>query len=254
MAALLVSALHAGHREAGDLTTYSTQVVPLVIVGEGWSQRVVLQNVDAKESAVGTLSFYTKDGAPWTVNLGDKGRSNTFLINLLPGQSAIYETVVEQGAQQLGWALISLGSSGSGDLFGQVIFRKQTVGSPDFMCSHILAAHGFDRVSLFFDNTGGKYTGTGIVLSSLCNLSSCSPEPLQVTVKDLNGGTIAKRIITQKRGALYWMSLGADFPETANRTGVFVVELSSSSAAYISGFSLQFAPNGAFTAITPYEE
>ncbi len=42
-------------RNVGTLTTNSTQVVPLVIIGEGWSQKIILSNVDKTDSAVGTI-------------------------------------------------------------------------------------------------------------------------------------------------------------------------------------------------------
>ena len=49
------------------------------------------------------------------------------------------------------------------------------------------------------------------------------------------------------------MNLGIDFPETNGRMGVFVVEPVTQFSTTLTGFTLQFAPNGAFTAITPFE-
>ena len=37
-------------------------------------------------------------------------------------------------------------------------------------------------------------------------------------------------------------------------TGTFVVEVVQAFSTNLTGFSLQFAPNGAFTAITPLED
>jgi len=92
------------------------------------------------------------------------------LFNLSPGQTAIYETLVDNAPQRLGWALIEETSAGVGDMLGQTVFRKQNVGSPDFMTSHLLDFPGFERMSVFFDNTEGKYTGMGILTSDLCIL------------------------------------------------------------------------------------
>jgi len=90
------------------------------------------------------------------------------LFNLSPGQTAIYETLVDNAPQRLGWALIEETSAGVGDMLGQTVSRKQNVGSPDFMTSHLLDFPGFERMSVFFDNTEGKYTGMGILTSDLC--------------------------------------------------------------------------------------
>jgi hypothetical protein len=87
----------------------------MVIDGEGWSQQIILSNVDTPDgddtldritevTATGTLSFYTKDGQPWVVELKDRGKNSTFSVNLLPGQTAVYETVVHNYQQVLGWA------------------------------------------------------------------------------------------------------------------------------------------------------
>lgn len=75
-----------------------------------------------------------------------------------------------------------------------------------------------------------------------------------VTVRDLAGNTISQKTINQKPGVLYWMNLGVDFPETVGRLGTFTVESVQSFSTNLTGFSLQFAPNGAFTAITPFED
>jgi hypothetical protein len=236
-----------------SLTTYFTQIVPLVIVGEGWSQRVVFLNVDTTRPVIGTLQFYTKDGEPWQVQTKDQGTASTFLVNLQPGQTAMFETVVKTGGQQLGWARLDLTTQGLGDVFGQTIFHKQTPGLPDFMCSMVLGGQGYSKLSVFFDNTGGKFTGMGILSSDLCTFSPCQPFQLNVTVKGLDGGVISQRAITQNLGALYWMNLGVDFPETVGRIGTFTVEVAQQYSTTLTGFSLQFAGN-AFTVITPFEQ
>lgn len=242
------------HPMVSSLTTFYKQFVPLVIVGEEWTQRIVLLNVDTKLPAIGTLVFYTKDGEPWQVQMKDQGTDSTFLVNLQPGQTAIFDTVVKTSSQELGWAALELTSQGLGDVFGQTIFRKQTPGLPDFMCSMVLGGEGFEKLSAFFDNTGGNYTGMGVLSSDICSFGTCPPSQFTVTVKGLDGKTISKKTISQNRGALYWMNLAEDFPETAGRTGTFTVELVEKYSTTLNGFSLQFAPNGAFTVITPFEQ
>jgi len=224
----------------------------LVVVGDGWGQRLVFLNVDTKLPVVGTLQFFTKEGQPWQVQMKDQGTASIFLINLQPGQSALFDTVVKTSPQQLGWAELDLTSSGLGDVYGQTIFRKQTPGSPDFMCSMVLGGLGFAKISAFFDNTGGNYTGMGILSAEIC--AGCSTNHFKVTVKGLDGSIISQKTIAQDHGVLYWMNLAADFPETAGRMGTFMVELLEQYGTILTGVSLQFAGNGAFTVVTPFEQ
>lgn len=241
------------HPMASSLTTFYTQIVPMVIVGDGWSQRVVLLNVDTKLPVIGTLQFYL-NGQPWQVQTRDQGTASTFLVNLQPGQTSIFETVAKTSSQQLGWALLKLTTQGLGDVFGQTIFRKQTPGMPDFMCSMVLGGEGFQKLSAFFDNTGGNYTGMGILSSEPCQFSPCQPSQFTVTVRGLDGSVISQKTISQNRGILYWMNLATDFPASAGRMGTFTVELVQQFSTTLTGFSLQFAANGAFTVITPFEQ
>jgi hypothetical protein len=76
---------------------------------------------------------------------------------------------------------------------------------------------------------------------------------LKVTVSGMDGNVISQKTIQQKAGTLYWMNLIQDFPETAGKRGMFVVDVVNVYDTTLSGFSLQFAPNGAFTAVTPFE-
>lgn len=254
VALLATAGLAQPQPNVGALTTYYTKVVPLVIVGEGWSQKIILNNVDT-EQAIGTLNFYTKDGQPWTVQLTG-GSGSTFLVNIAPGGTQIFETVARQDTQVLGWALIDQTTQGLGDVLGQTVFRKQSPGRADLMTSMVLGDRGFDEFSVHFDNTGGNYTGLGIVSSTACTTlsSSCQTDELYiVTIKDLNGAVISTKNLFQKRGRLNWMNLGDSFPETNGRAGTFNIKAGPSNLTYLTGFSLQFAGNGAFTAITPYE-
>ena len=87
----------------------------------------------------------------------------------------------------------------------------------------------------------------------MCTFSCDTAVQLRVTVQNLSGKTISQKTISQKQGVLYWMNLGVDFPETNGIMGMFVVEPVTEFSTTVTGFSLQFAGNGAFTAITPFE-
>src|SRR5712692_9098912 len=97
--------------------------------------------------------------------------------------------------------------------------RSQTAGQPYFMCSLILGGQAYQRLTVFFDNTGGKYTGMGVLTSQVCTFSCNNADSLRVTVQDLSGNVVSQKIISQKKGVLYWMNLGVDFPETNGRIG-----------------------------------
>lgn len=246
------SALAQLHPRVSSLTTFDTQVVPLVIIGEGWSQRIILTNVDDSNLAAGTVQFYTQAGQPWTVHLTTGELNSIFAFSLQPGQTVIYETVVEENPQILGWALIQETTSGIADLFGQTVFRKQRPGLPDFMSSMALGGQAFSKLTVFFDNTQGRSTGMGVLTSQVCSFDCSTPIPLQVTVTNLSGAVISQKTINQLPGVLYWMDLGTDFPETNRRTGTFVVEPVMQFSTTLTGFSLQYG-NGGFTVITPFE-
>jgi hypothetical protein len=97
----------------------------------------------------------------------------------------------------------------------------------------------------------------GILTPNLFCSVSCATlgaADLRVTVRDLAGNTISQKTINQKPGILYWMNLGVDYPETAGQAGTFTVEVIQFASANVTGFSLEFAPNGAFTAITSFED
>ncbi len=239
----------------GSLTTFYEQVIPLVVIGEGWTERFVIQNTDSSLPSIVTISFFTQAGDPMSVNLKGYAPASSLTINIPLGTTVALETVPDSGYQRLGWAYVSASSSGLGDFFGQIIFRKKYPGLPDFMCSMPFGALGFHGVSTFFDNTNGNSTGMGVVTSDNCLLFGCtSIIVLSATVRDISGAIVSTKTFTQRQGTLYWMDLGTDFPETKGRAGTFEVKIVNSFATTLTGVSLQYATNGAFTFITPFEQ
>lgn len=237
-----------------SLTTFYTQIVPMVIVGDGWSQRIVLLDVDTTLPVIGTLRFYSAKGQPWQVQMRDQGTAASFPVNLQPGQTVIFETLPKTSTQQLGWALLELTIDGLGDVFGQTIISKKAPGMPDLMSSMVFGGLGFQKLSTFFDNTAGNSTAMGILSSQPCLFGSCPPSQFQVTVRGLDGAAISQKTINQDHGALYSMDLASDFPETAGRMGTFTVELLQEFTTTLTGYSLQFAASGGFTVVTPFEQ
>jgi hypothetical protein len=217
----------------------------MIIIGEGWQQKIVVVNVDyySQKPTVGTLHFYTKDGKPWKLPLQGYGPTDHVDINLNPGQMISLETVVSSDPQSLGWASFDLVSNTNqwGIYHAYTVYRKQTPGQPDLMTSVPLVDGLEDEWVIPFDNTDGKYPGIALV-----NTSSSSTTTFSLKVYDPNGILIKTISKTVKPLCLEWFSLLAENPDLANKQGQIRVTGGLFSSAT---FSLQFASNGAFTAV-----
>lgn len=225
--------------------TVGSSLQPLVILGEGWSQQFVIVNVSyySPEPTVGTLAFY-REGQPWRVPI--KGRGTVDRINLVipPGGIVMLETEVSNGQQVLGWADFDLVDDTDqwGIYRAYTVFRKQTPGQPDLMTSVPFAESLEDEWVIPMDLADGKYPGIGIV-----NTSTFSSGTYTFEVYDLNGTRIKTFSKTVRARSLSWFSLVGEHPDLAGRQGQIKV---SGGPVYSSAvFSLQFAGNGAFTAI-----
>jgi len=250
---LAFSSLHAaepGKAIRPDLLTDA--YVPLVIIGEGWSQQIVIHNVDDEEAVTGTLNFFDAFGDPWDVNLVEQGRGDTFFVTLLPNQIAVYETVVSFGVQILGYAYIDLNCCPRSMI--QTIFRRQEANRPDLMTSFPIGEDSFESVQIMFDNRGGKFAGVGILTTGFCFSFSCETV-MDVILRDANGNVIVQERRTQQNGTLWWFSLSVEYPQVRGMVGSLEVKSDDPDSDFIRavGFSLQFAPNGAFTAVTTAE-
>ncbi len=251
--ALLGTALLAeNERNAIQPGLLTDAYIPLVIIGEGWSQQIAIQNLDEEESIAGTLKFFTAEGEPWQVNLTGRGTSDTFFVTLLPGQLAVYETVVAFHPQVLGYAHIDVDCCPRSLV--QTIFRRQEANRPDLMTSLPIDDASLRSVHIMFDNRGGKYAGVGILTTGPCYSFSCETV-MDLVFRDEMGNVLLQQQRTQRNGTLWWFSLSAEFPQVAGILGSLEVNSGDPDTEYVSavGFSLQFAPNGAFTAVTSAE-
>ena len=250
-----------GKRKVGTLSAFYYSVVPLVIVGEGWTQQIVITCVDDSFACVGSLSFWGRDGKPWEVDLAGQTKASEYAYSLSSGQTKIFETVVKTHSQILGWAHAQDSIEGIGDILVQSIWRKETPDRPDLMTSVIASLPSFSpaKTSIFFDSRGGKYAGVMILFSDHCifGCDSLQPVTFRGRAYDAEGNLITERQFKLKMGELDWFCLECDMPEVIGKTGTFVVEPvefdSSTGAPVLCTFSLQFAPNGAFTAISGFE-
>ena len=97
-----------------------------------------------------------------------------------------------------------------------------------------------DEVIIPMDNRDGKYPGIGLVNSSTASGT--------FTLQIYDSSGVRRRDVTRTvRGlSLDWFSLLADYPDLVGIDGQIRVR-----GPFLSGaaFTLQFAPNGAFTAL-----
>lgn len=241
-------------KELSVISTGSTKFVPLVIVGEGWSQQFLLKNVDDDDAASGTIEFFTADGEPWEVELDGMGAKSLFFLNMLPGQMALLETAVKFDGQVLGFAKVDFGCCP--DVVAQSIFRKQTQGRPDLLTSVPVTGDTSETLHIPFDNRDGKFAGVGILTTDSCFSFSCETK-MRIRFRDANGTVFHEANRIQKNETLHWFSLSADYPQTVGRVGSVEVVDGNDEDTFdfinLVGFSLQFTPNAAFTSIVTME-
>ena len=250
--AATLSPLIAAEAERNTDSGLGDYYAPLVIVGEGWSQQIVINNVDEDdESLIGELRFYRQNGDPWMIDLVGRGSTDRVFVTLRPDQMMIVETVVKQDPQTLGFAVLETDCCAWH--LAQTIFRKQAPGRPDLMTSMPLPQTTYGSTTIPFDNRGGKYAGVGVLNADTCYSFGCEGELLYI-FRDENGSEIKRVRRTQRNSTLEWFSLSAGHPELVGRTGTLEVQTADpEDLVSLVGFSLQFAPNGAFTVVASIE-
>lgn len=122
------------------------------------------------------------------------------------------------------------------------------------MTSMPLDDDSFDKMHILFDNRDGKYAGVGILTTGTCFSFSCETS-MKLTFRDEQGSIFHEVTRTQRNQTLHWFSLSADYPQVIGRLGSLEVTSNDPEREFISavGFSLQFAGNGAFTAVATAE-
>ena len=242
----------AEHQAAISPELLTDAYVPLVVVGDGWSQQIVIQNVDEEEAMTGTLKFFTAEGEPWPVELIGRGTADTFFVTLLPGQLVMYESVPKFNPLLIGYAHIDANCCPRSLI--QTIFRRQETDRPDFMTSLAIEEDSSRDVHVLFDNRDGKFAGVGILTTGFCFSFSCETV-MDLTFRDEFGNVIVQDRRTQRNGTLWWFSLSVEYPQVIGRLGSMEVKSGDPEREFLSavGVSLQFAPNGAFTAVTAAE-
>ncbi len=257
----------AGRRDVGWNTTGPFQIAPLVIRGEGWTEQLVIQNVDRNYDTNLYIAFFRYDGTPWTVTLRMRGinmwggsedlLTDSVFTLYLPklGGQAVLELPTSFGAQELGMAYIfqDPDKQPQGEFFGQAIFRREEPGQPDLMTTMPFSALAEEYISVFFDNEGWKYPGVGVVALDAADIFRTRDIQVKMAIRTQDGAV--NKIVTRRvrNMGLIWFSLVHEFPETINRLGRIDI-WTDEPTVLLSSMSLQFAPNRAFTAICPFEK
>ena len=272
-----LSAANADQRKRiGWNSTMPLQFAPLVIRGDGWKQQIIIQNTDPNSDSNLILAFFRLDGTSWKIGLRLRGLNaqsgfrdetitdSVFSVWMIRDKGQIILEIPESfGPQELGMALVSRSDAAGcdssktpvrcpGEFFGQSVFRKRTLGDPDLMTTMPFSAPTNKTISVFYDNEEAKYPGIGIVAVDVGDLTSIKLIPITVRIVTADG-TIDK--VVQRsvpNGGLIWFSLVLDFPETIGKLGRINIGANNPNVL-ISGMSLQFAPNRAFTAISTFE-
>jgi len=246
---ILVLGVSLGLAEKPNLRSTSEYTIgpslqPLVIVGEGWSQQFTIINVDyyaPPDPTTGILRFFDEKGTPWKIPIKGVGTVDQIPVNLKSGDMMMVETEVSGAPQKLGWAYLDLPSSSAWGIYHAfTTFRKETAGRPDLMTSVPFVDALEDDWMIPFDNRDGKYPGIAIV-----NNSSRS-ETYTFEVHDVSGALRRSFTKTVAPRNLLWFSLIGEYPDLAGINGQVKVKGGFYSSA---PFTLQFTPNGAFTAI-----
>ncbi len=76
---------------------------------------------------------------------------------------------------------------------------------------------------------------------------------IKVIVRDEAGVVSAEHDRKIPNRAFHWFNLAMEYQETAGRRGTITFASAGMDYTKLAAFSLQFAPNGAFTAIAPAE-
>jgi hypothetical protein len=242
LAVMSVRAVDPSRKNTSDYTI-GESIQPLVIIGEGWSQTFTIVNVDYYEGGEptnGTLRFYDTQGQPWRVPLKGFGSVDWVPINLPSGRMVAFETEVSFNPQILGWARLELPDTNARGIYhAYTVFRKQTSGRPDLMTAVPFVDDIEDNLVIPFDTRDGKYPGVSLVNTWT------RADTITVRAYDLSGAVRAEFSKTVAARGMVWFSLLGEFPQLAGFEG----QLKVFSGTFSAAFSLQFTPNGAFTAV-----
>jgi hypothetical protein len=245
LAVALFSASLSAATDRKDTSDYTIgdSVQPLVIIGEGWSQTFTIVNVDYYEGGEptnGTLRFYDTQGQPWRIPIKGQGMVDWVPVNLASGQMVAFETEVSFEYQQLGWARLELPDSDARGIYhAYTVFRKQQSGQADLMTAVPFVDDIEDELIIPFDTREGKYPGLSLVNTWT------SEDTITVRAYDSAGGIRAEFSKTVPAQGMVWFSLLGEFPQLAGFEG----QLKVLGGTFTAAFSLQFTPNGAFTAV-----
>ncbi len=247
---LLASALALPQGKKIEASLNTDVYIPVVVVGGGWSQQIIIQNVD-EDPISGTMEIFTEKGDPWEIEIEGQGKGDTFFVNLLPKQMEVFEIPRSLEEQISGYAKLDLACCVWGSV--QTVYRREHPEIQDFAASVVVQGESLRGLDMMIDNRDGNFTAVGILTTRTCYSFSCE-SAMDIVFRDKDGIEIFSHTKTQKNRTFEWVIL-EHYPELAGKMFNMEVRSGDPDREYLTivAASFQMAPNGVMTAIASVE-
>jgi hypothetical protein len=212
-------------------------IIAQFVDGANWKTIVTLINLDTTPGTY-TLTFYTDDGSPMSVQT-TAGSGSTITGAIPVGGSLVIETPGTKSALSQGWALLQT----SNNTGGNAIFRQSIPGRPQYEASLPITTYvNARRYALPFDQVTST---TGVALVNPVSFTSI---PVSVTLRDTQGNQIGTDTFNLNPLQHMAFALANRYPQIAGKRGV--VEFSTS-AISLGVLVIRFGTES-FTSILPF--
>ena len=228
---------------------HSDLVIPHVVDGATWKTTIMLVNVGSA-TAYYTVTFVAEDGGFLNLPLVGLGIRGSVGGSLGANATATIETEGVSEQLQQGSAFLMTydrppdepgASYAPASLGGMAILRQRIPGKPDFEAAVPICSMFDTQFVAPFDNREGFTTGLALV-----NSSPSAASPVTLVIRDSSGITIAQHTFTLPPRNHTAFDLATRYPEMSGQAGSVLV---STTAGSLSGMSLRFSPEGAFTSV-----
>ncbi len=245
MKRIVVVALLAGVQLIGSderpnkisITQYDN-VLPQIADGKGWSTRIMLVNMGGAAASF-TLYFYDKAGAPWSIELKDRGIVTSLTETIPIGGTLFLETVGTAAEVSQGWAYLSTEYW----ISGMAVFKAAWLPTNDAEAVVPFSSEVDVNFFIPFDNRNGYVTSVALV-NPYRQLSAS----VAVQFRNPDGTVIRNDTIPLAPGQHLAFETTTRYPETDGKNGVIeFLELSGNVAA--AGLGLLFSPRNTFTSM-----
>jgi hypothetical protein len=232
----------------------STAVQPVVVFGDGWQQKFIIQNVGAylKQDLKLTLEFYRSDGKPWSIETKDHGTVDKIPLTIPVFGLATIETALSFGPNETGWMKIVTvpysQDEGRNYFHAQTILKRVSTDRPDSVMVAQLWTGGFsdDSVTHFDLQDGNKLDLT--ILNSYEPTSFTKQDTITIMLYDEDGQPFARKTKAIQRLQSVTFSLADEFPAALDRRGSIVID-----GYDVSVFAILTSSTGVLSAVSSSE-